>query len=182
MNKLINGKFFLILFILTNIVYAVMVSWTIPTLMAYTNGIPIFDMRAFGYSYAEAIYLLDSLGPVGIDYYKSIQLPIDLVYPLLFMSTYSVGCVWIFRKLGWWENTGKIGGVVAIIAGLCDYIENIHIYKILDSYPAISEQFILSSSVSTILKTMTTAIAISILLIGLGRWFFLSVPSGKNGK
>ena len=158
-----------------------MVGYTIPMLLSYTNGLPIFDMRPMGYSFAETVTLLDSLGPMGIEYYITNQLALDWIYPACFMLTYSIGILWVYKKLATGARIARIGALIAVLAGLFDYLENIHLYKILSSYPKIDEDFIFSSNITTILKSGATTVAMSIFLLGLIRWCFVSLMAKKKG-
>tara|TARA_B110000263_G_C14920392_1_gene334528 strand:- start:27 stop:575 length:549 start_codon:yes stop_codon:yes gene_type:complete len=181
LKNLVNGKVLIFLLLICNGVYFAMVGYTIPMLLSYTNGLPIFDMRPMGYSYAETVTLLDSLGPMGIEYYITTQLALDWIYPACFMLTYSIGILWVYKKLATGARIARIGALIAVLAGLFDYLENIHLYKILSSYPKIDEDFIFSSNITTILKSGATTVAMSIFLLGLIRWCFVSLMAKKKG-
>ena len=55
------GKKVLLLFLLTNIVYAVMLAVTIPKTMAFSNGLKLLDMMPLGYD-LEYINMLFETG------------------------------------------------------------------------------------------------------------------------
>ena len=181
LKNLVNGKVLIFLLLICNGVYFTMVGYTIPMLLSYTNGLLIFDMRPMGYSYAETVTLLDSLGPMGIESYITTQLGLDWIYPACFMLTYSIGILWVYKKLATGARIARIGALIAVLAGLFDYLENIHLYKILSSYPKIDEDFIFSSNITTILKSGATTVAMSIFLLGLIRWCFVSLMAKKKG-
>jgi hypothetical protein len=46
----INGREVLLLFILTNIIYAIMMTVTIPKVMSNTQGLKLLDMMPGGYT------------------------------------------------------------------------------------------------------------------------------------
>lgn len=85
--KLPSGKQIITLLILTNLIYALMLGYTIPTLMEYSSGLPIFDISPMGYSYDQAMTLLISLGGEGRAFYLT-QLALDMIYPAMFAVTY----------------------------------------------------------------------------------------------
>ncbi|NMS52567.1 hypothetical protein HKB18_01865, partial [Vibrio parahaemolyticus] len=74
----VSGKLILVLFAAANAVYMVMLIYSIPKLMQYTGGLPLFDMSPLGYSYPDALALLAALGEEGRSVYVSIQLVLDL--------------------------------------------------------------------------------------------------------
>ena len=117
LKNLVNGKVLIFLLLICNCVYFTMVGYTIPMLLSYTNGLLIFDMRPMGYSYAETVTLLDSLGPKGIEYYITTQLVLDWIYPACFMLTYSIGILWVYKKLATGARIARIGALIAVLAG-----------------------------------------------------------------
>ncbi len=165
MKKFINGKVLLTLFIITNAVYLTMVLWSLPKLVEYSGGLKAFDMRPAGYSVLEAMTLLSSMGSEGIYFYKKTQLILDLFYPLGFILTYALGCLWVFEKIGSWKVVGKLGALASFIAGIADYIENFFIFRILENYPQISEDIVFNANVSTLTKSIATSIAMTIFLL-----------------
>lgn len=165
MKKAINGKALLVLFIITNAVYLTMILWSLPTLMEYAGGLKAFDMRPAGYTFSEAMTLLGSLGSEGINFYKSTQLVLDLFYPLGFILTYAFGCLWVFEKIGKWKVVGKLGVLTSFTAGIVDYIENFFIFRLLDTYPQITENIVFNANVSTLIKSISTSIAMTIFIL-----------------
>ena len=79
-----SGKVVLCLFVITNAVYLVMLSETIPRVQSFAPNMPLFDLSPAGYSREQAISLLKSLGPEGRKAYLFPQLALDFVYPGLF--------------------------------------------------------------------------------------------------
>ena len=50
-----SGRAVLILFVLTNVVYGVILGYSIPLVLSFSPESILFDMSPAGYSYAEAI-------------------------------------------------------------------------------------------------------------------------------
>ena len=95
----INGRIVLVLFVLTNAVYFAMLTYSIPELMSVSDGLPIFDMSPYGYSYQQALAILSCLGEEGRSFYLSTQLVLDLFYPLLFGLCYSSLLQWLIKLI-----------------------------------------------------------------------------------
>ncbi|MGR5175325.1 hypothetical protein ACPV4B_01000 [Vibrio parahaemolyticus] len=153
----ITGKQVIGIFVLTNLVYGVMLSFSIPKLMSYSSGLPIFDMSPMGYSFAEAAELLFALGSDGREFYMT-QLTLDTLYPFLFGLCYFVLLQWVIKK-------GNVSGVqwqwlslFPIVAALFDYLENICIYLMLSSFPELSTTLVSISSAFTITKSALTTV------------------------
>ncbi|CEN41485.1 conserved hypothetical protein [Capnocytophaga canimorsus] len=74
-------------FIITMSVYLLMVFITIPTLNRLANGLDIIDVLPF-YDGEYVVRLLEYLESEGRHYYLYKQLPVDMLYPLLYAFTY----------------------------------------------------------------------------------------------
>ncbi|WP_050909388.1 hypothetical protein [Vibrio campbellii] len=154
----ISGKLVLVLFTVANAVYMAMLIYSIPKLMQYTDGLPLFDMSPLGYSYQEALALLSALGEEERSVYVSLQLTLDLFYPFLFALCYSA-------LLQWLIGVGKLSSrvwlcmaVVPVFVCLFDYAENIGIWFMLTEYPVVSKSLVMTSSVFTLAKSLLTMI------------------------
>ncbi|MBF0446536.1 MAG: hypothetical protein HQL68_13220 [Magnetococcales bacterium] len=124
--------------------------------------------------------LLDNLGTEGINFYKNVQLRLDMFYPLGFMLTYSVGCLWCFEKISSWRIFGIVGAVASFIAGIADYIENISIYRMLSAYPEISPKVVSYANAATVIKSLATTVAMIIFIFGLFMVVYFVVKNKLN--
>lgn len=167
MNKFVNGKMLIGLFSVTNIIYFTMIIWSIPRLLDFSDGLPIFDMSPGGYSYDQAVELLTALGNEGIHYYLGVQHKLDTLYPLGLILTYSIGCLWFFRTINRWQILGKVGAVLSLFAGIFDYAENYFVSILLNNFPDITQNQVATASSATLAKSICTTISMSIFIIGL---------------
>lgn len=170
-SKNSNGKRVLLFFILANIVYTLMLTFTIPNVMSFSNGMKLFDMMPTGYDLGYATELLNSLGKEGRNAYLNKQIPLDMVYPLLFMIAYSLLLAYILKKLDRFKKPLKYLCVLPIIAGAADYGENIGIISLLNSFPMISASSVGITNYFSVIKSFTTSIffiALIVLLVILG--------------
>ncbi|MEP1982666.1 MAG: hypothetical protein ABJJ07_03315, partial [Maribacter dokdonensis] len=81
LEKQRSGKKVLVLFLLTNIVYAYMLLVTIPATMTFSNGLQLLDMMPAGYDLEYVNTLLQTLGNTGRQMYLTKQIPVDMIYP-----------------------------------------------------------------------------------------------------
>ncbi len=136
-SKYSNGKIIIILFILTQIIYFLMLFYTIPIVTNYANGMEILDLQPLGFTAEYALNLMESLGSEGRDYYLCRQIPLDLIYPLLFGITYSLLLFYLFKKTKIKDRYYFLT-LIPLFGGFFDYIENIGIILMLKSYPNFS--------------------------------------------
>lgn len=122
-------------FAATMSVYALMLGLTLPELHRHARGLDIFDIKPL-FDYEYAVTLLDYLGEEGRAYYQYRQIPLDMLYIALFGFTYYR----ILRRftalptLHKWRFTAWL----PIAAAVFDCLENICVFQVLHSFPAIS--------------------------------------------
>jgi len=171
MEKLIyrnlNGKKVLFLFILANIVYATMLTVTIPEIMQFSGEMKILDMMPMGYNAQYVNSLFNALGASGRNAYLYHQLPLDLIYPALFGISSCLVLAYFLNKLGKIDSWLFYLCLLPLFSGLFDYAENIGIISMLRNYPNISSLQIQITSVFTVLKSLLTTIYFIILIITL---------------
>ena len=166
-NRNLSGKKILILFILTSIVYTVMLTITIPKVMNFAGGLKLLDMLPTGYTADYVNSLLNALGSDGRTAYLFQQIPLDLIYPCLFGVTYCLIFAFIIKKLGKENSILFYLSFIPVFAGIFDYLENIGIIILLKSYPDNSTTISQMTNVFSISKSTLTTIYFLILLIAL---------------
>lgn len=163
--KYIQGKNILFLFTLTNLVYILMLTTTIPNVMRFSSQMNLFDMMPTGYDAAYANMLLNMLGEEGRNAYLFNQIPVDMIYPFLFGISYCLVFIYFLKKLNREKGLLFYGCLLPVIAGLADYFENIGIIFLLNSYPNITNFSVSLTNFFTILKSGTTSAFFVLLII-----------------
>ena len=155
LEKHATGRKVLALFILTNLVYFLMVLVTIPETVEYSKGLQVLDMMPLGYDldYVEALFA--ALGSEGRDYYLYRQIPLDMLYPLLFAVGYSLLLAFFLKKINK-LNRLYLLCFLPFLAGIADYLENFGIITLLNSYPGISSSVVTITAFFSILKSVIT--------------------------
>ena len=168
-DKNLAGKKVLWLFVLTNLVYAIMLIITIPKTMQFSNGMKLLDMMPMGYDSEYINSLFEALGEEGRQVYLYYQLPIDMIYPFLFGVSYCLLIGYFLKKINKLNSVFFYLCFLPVIAGIADYLENLGIITMLNNYPVLSQATMGSTNIFSILKSMTTTVffisLISILLI-----------------
>ena len=167
----ISGKKILGLFILTNVVYVFMLNVTIPKTMKFSNGMKLLDMMPTGYDLKYVNELFSSLGENGRGIYLTNQIPVDMIYPLLFGLSYCLLLAYFLKKLNKLNVPYIYLCLLPIIAGITDYLENIGIITMLNSYPDLTTISVRTINIFSIIKSISTSvffIALIIVIISLG--------------
>jgi len=175
----ISGKKVLGLFIVTNVVYIFMLTVTIPRTMNHSNGLKLLDMMPTGYDLNYVSELFKSLGEVGRGTYLTNQIPVDMIYPLLFGLSYCLLLAYFLKKLKKLNAPYIYLCLLPIIAGIADYMENFGIITMLKSYPDLTPGMVSTTSLFSVIKSISTTvffITLIIMLILLG----IRTISGKK--
>jgi len=175
----ISGKKVLGLFILTNLVYAFMLVITIPKTMKFSKGMKLLDMMPTGYDFNYVKNLFDSLGEKGRETYLTNQIPVDMVYPLLFGVSYCLLMAYLLKKLHKMDTSYFYFCFLPLIAGAADYLENIGIIILLKRYPNITETTVYATNTFSVIKSISTSIFFITLIVVLIQ---LSMQSFKNKR
>ncbi len=146
-------------------IYVLMISVTLAHIEAVSGRVP-FDMRPFGYGPTEAAALLDALGVDGRDYYLRRQIALDTIYPAMLGLTMVAAICWFGRRT---PNRKRVRFGVAFsgVGALFDYFENLGIVAMIWSWPEVSVPSVYAASSATIVKSVSTTLAV-ILVIAVG--------------
>jgi len=166
-NKSLTGKKVLLLFVLTNLVYAIMLTVTIPKTMTSSNGMKLLDMRPTGYDSVYVNTLFETLGVNGREVYLYNQIPVDMIYPFLFGISYCLLIAYFLKKINKLNSNFFYLCFLPIIAGIADYLENFGIIIMLNNYPNLSQISMNATNIFSIVKSMSTAIYFIALIITL---------------
>ncbi len=134
----------------------VMNLYLIPLIEQTTNGIRMFDMQSFGYTYDTAKEFVRLLSAEGLDTFLHRQLPLDFFYPVAYGAFFMLA----LNKLSPCKN-----GLLILPAALmlCDYAENIgSIVMLTTDFSAAAAH---AGCVFTVAKTLLMYAVIILLVI-----------------
>ncbi|KAA9332793.1 hypothetical protein [Adhaeribacter soli] len=163
----LSGRKVLLLFLLTNVVYATMLLYTIPKLETFSGGMKILDMLPGTYDLAYVRSLFNALGEPGRHFYLTRQLPLDLFYPGLFGISYSLLFGYFLKKLGKLNSRYFYLAFLPLAAGLFDYLENAGIAVMLKSYPDLPPFWVTLTSIFSLLKSSLSSVFFIALLLAI---------------
>jgi len=164
-GKHLSGKKVLLLFVLTNLVYAVMIFITIPKVMVFSGDLKILDMMPTGYDLDYVNALFNALGEKGRETYLYQQIPVDMIYPFLFGISNSLILAFFLNKMGKLDSVFFYVTLLPLLAGIADYMENFGIVVMLTSFPDVSAEVADLTNVFSITKSVTTTIFFIVLII-----------------
>lgn len=173
--KHLQGPKVLILFVLTNIVYVVMLVFTIPLVLRHAEGMKLLDMMPTGYSQAYVNWLLDTLGKEGRDAYLTRQIPVDLIYPFLFAVSYCLLFAYLLKRINLLHSKVFNFSYLPLLAGMFDYCENFGIVTILNLYPSNPGWVSLITAFFSIAKSMLSTVYFFALIFIFLRFLYFNV-------
>ncbi|SOC08461.1 hypothetical protein SAMN05880501_10586 [Ureibacillus xyleni] len=168
LNRLINKvtiKMWLLFLILSQAIYLFMQIYTIPRIRHEAAGLFIFDMKPLGYTHEYATTFLSHLTEKGYELYTYVQLPLDLLFPLLNCLTGL--CTFILLTRLSQNSKSKYSMIVLslpFIAMVADYLENIMIFIMLSYKSAVPIHIVYISDIFTICKSISTTIFYMIII------------------
>jgi len=154
---------FWVLFAATLAVYAVMLTWSLPTVSAAAGGLAPFDLRLNGYSFDEAERFLTALSPDGAVFYRDVQHKLDIAYPALNALTLFFAIAALLpRKLGGWRY---LVAAPVFLTAVFDYLENATVDLMLAAGAAgLTPELVTTANGWTQAKAITTTVVMSALL------------------
>lgn len=176
-NTFFNQKFkaahIITLAVVAALILAVMDFYLIPTIQetAKIYGYKVLDMYTFGYSMQDVQGLIENLSDRQLYLYKFVQLPLDMVFPIVYTLLFAA----ILSKLG--KGTGKLL-YLPFALFVFDYCENILSFIILNSSAELNTAVYVVASFATVCKNI---LLIAVILISLVL-FIIKVLKKRKSK
>jgi len=182
LNKYSDGRTVLVFFIITQIVYFIMLFYTIPSVTKYIEGMKLLDMQPAGYSADYVKILFETLGNEGRKAYLFKQIPMDMIYPLLFAVTYSLLLTYLFKRIFTPESKLRYLNLIPVFGGLFDYLENTGIIIMLSVYPQFSASLAKLTAFFSVTKSIFTSLFFLILIAGTVKLIFKTIAKRQKAK
>lgn len=119
-------------------------------------------------------------GETGRNMYLSLQMPADFLYPGLSAVSYSLLLTWLFARS--FEDDSKMFylALVPMLGGFFDYMENIGIVLMLNSFPDLSQTLVNVASTFTVLKSIFMTLFFVFLFVGILSLIIKKMKSNKE--
>lgn len=154
------ARLFWLIFAISGVIYAAMMFWTMPALIAAADGLMPFDMRPGGYDVAEARAYLAALSDAGRAVYLGPQHTLDLIYPATLATALVLGLRLVLPR-----RFAIPLAVIAILGAVLDYTENQLVARMLTE-AAPRDALIERANLATQGKSIAATIAGVALVLG----------------
>ena len=154
-----------IIFTLLFVVFLAVINYSaigVAGLLRITGGANILDFE-FGYTHEEATNMLTALGAEERAFYLTRIVPLDYPFPFTYMLFYAGFISLLIKHTKQKEQLGYLL-FVPVLAMLCDWMENIGIIAMLNSYPNVPEWSVSLASIMGMLKTIFTIGSLAIIV------------------
>jgi len=161
-------KLNLLVFTVSTLSFLVFFFYLIPKFSAnpFQENIKLLDLR-FWYTPIDVFHLFHQLGANGRDAYQFFTIYIDMLYPLVYGFWFYFSLTFLLKKL--FLNNNKFICLRFIPFGivLFDYIENLSILYLLNTFPQINEVSVFIGAIASSSKWIFTILTIITLIIAI---------------
>jgi hypothetical protein len=124
------------------------------------------DLRFF--STPEKLYsLAGSYGEYGRAFYRSVELSVDIIYPIIYTLAFGLLISWLFQRGLKSDSKMQKLNIVPIGAWLFDLLENLGIVTLLSIYPGQSIAVAWLTIIFTMIKWIFAGASMLLIVIGL---------------
>lgn len=162
--------------------YLMIIFYSIPLVVSASAGTRIFDVLPTGYTQADALQILTSIGEAGRSTYLYLQLPLDAIYPALFAISHSCLFIWLARKRYALSSNWLYVAYLPFMAATFDYAENIGIWTMLTQYPNVMQNTVDLACLFTQIKSLVTTVFFTACLIVLVQVLISRMKVGRLNK
>ncbi|MCJ8323759.1 MAG: hypothetical protein HRU29_07370 [Rhizobiales bacterium] len=144
--------------IVSNLIFAAIMLWSLPHLASLANGLVMFDTRPTGYNLQQAKNIIAALGQDGQYFYLHTQLWLDAIYPASFAIAFGLLIAKFSQILHY--RTGLIITLLLapLLTAIFDYTENYYIADMLQNAEYITAKMVEAANFATISKSVVSSI------------------------
>jgi hypothetical protein len=144
------------------------------------GGAGPIDLEIPTYTVDRAYELLNTYGAAGRQFYKTIELTIDLIYPLLYGFAFALALAFLWSRVAPGKRWAYYLPMLPLIGMGFDFLENIGIVTLLNYFPQRLTTVAQITSVFSLLKWSFAFPAIALVLIGFITWIIKSLQKKKS--
>ncbi len=162
----LNGKQLILFAGLTGVLFLYMYLVPIAALEEFLNGLKILDEKGSGYDVTYVKNLFATLGQEGRDLYLYKQIPVDLIFPWLYVPTLCLLMAWLLKKVNLLDRSWFYLCTLPIIGGIFDLLENLNVaYLLIHEQPLTSGRVALASWCTQLKWLFLTLAGLAILML-----------------
>ena len=137
---------------------------------ASKEKVDIMDLQ-FGFTRTHAFEILNNLGDKGRSLYQTLEWTMDVAYPLAYGCFFTLLTLFLFKKLNIRPSLRPLG--LLTLVGVCfDFLENMGILNLINSFPNLSDSAVNFASIANILKWITAGAGMLLAIGTLILWVF----------
>ncbi|WP_041343347.1 hypothetical protein [Runella slithyformis] len=118
-----------------------------------------------GFTPDRTLQMVEQYGPAARDYYATVEMTIDVIYPLVYTCLFAVILSLLYYRKSY--RPFALVNVFPLVTLLFDYLENITIVTLLKSYPDMSMTVATFCEIFKMLKWFTFAVTALLVIYGL---------------
>ena len=178
--RFLSGWLVAALLLASGILWAVIAFGTLAHLQRLAGGLPPFDIRPLGYSYADAREFLAALGPQGRAYYLYPELVLDSFFPPLYALSLALALWWLTMpgrlRAGTTPTVWRwtLVAIPLVMAAVDGGVENVCIARMLWRWPDLAPGLVhlasLATQVKSLLLAVTAMMMVALAVVALWRW------------
>lgn len=167
LNRISNWKTLLIFFAIYMFFNAYLLKnaeGKINSLSGKTIGVIDLTM---GFDTQKTLGMVAAYSPEARDFYAKTELTTDVIYPIVYAFFFGIILTLLFKGKSY--SPHPIGNILPFISLAFDYLENITIVNLLQTYPTQNETVALFCEIFKLVKWASFAFIIGLILYGLIR-------------
>lgn len=145
----------------------------------YSGGVGAIDFL-IAYTPEQAYEMIAAYGPQGRQYYATIALTLDVLFPIGSAFVFSLILTYVFHRAFREKGVLQRTLLVPPAAVLADLLENVTITTMLLSYPQELYPIALAASAFSTVKWTAIAAQLTLVAIGLIAWVIREAPDWRK--
>lgn len=166
LTKFAKGKYLLLLFAVLILFELLFMKVLTPRFLELTGGVQLLDTTLL-YSAEQAQTMVADYGSAGRSYYNYIQLT-DLFFPVVYALFLALSITKLILANNLQQSNWRLLALIPLIAGVCDWLENIGIFAMLRIYPRDFSIVAALTNMACILKFGGIGLSVFIILCLVG--------------
>jgi hypothetical protein len=138
-----------------------------------SGGTGPIDLQIF-YTPDKVYKMVESYGEAGRASYRTFELTVDILYPVVYTLFFSLAITWLFQRGFASTSSMQKYNVVPFGAWFFDLLENLSIVSMLSVFPSTPAALAWAAAIFTFVKWFFAGASIILMVVGL-------VKAGMNG-
>lgn len=139
-------------------------------MQSYAPDAKPIDLEIPTYTPDRAYEILSVYNTEALQYYKNIELSVDIIYPIIYGFAFSLLIAFIWGRIAPEKQWTKLLPVIPLKGMLFDFAENTGIVVMINQLPERADGIASVTAIFSLLKWSLDFLAMAIIFIGLFIW------------